>query len=72
MESKCSIAIYYNVFILTIVLLVQKQAYELGILHCDCSLHNAMIGDLGHGMLIDWEFAVNIMPDNKYHILVER
>ncbi|KAG1722132.1 uncharacterized protein EDB91DRAFT_1256195 [Suillus paluster] len=43
------------------ILKIQKLAVEQNrVLHHDCSLNNAMIGDDGngsHGMSIDWEFA---------------
>ncbi|KAG0692724.1 hypothetical protein DFH29DRAFT_1008204 [Suillus ampliporus] len=45
------------------ILKIQKFAVEQKhILHRDCSLNNAMIGDDDgpQGMLIDWEFAVDI------------
>lgn len=49
---------------------VQRQAVESRkVLHCDSSLNNAMIeddGDGSHGMLIDWEFAVDIVEGEEY------
>jgi hypothetical protein len=49
---------------------VQRQAVELRkVLHRDSSLNNAMIeddGDGSHGMLIDWEFAVDIVEGEQY------
>ncbi|KAG2359800.1 hypothetical protein BDR07DRAFT_1378415 [Suillus spraguei] len=45
----------------------EEEAHHRGILHRDCSLHNAMIEDVnGNGMLIDWEFAVAVTSNNKY------
>ncbi|KAG2133726.1 hypothetical protein DEU56DRAFT_913842 [Suillus clintonianus] len=51
------------------ILKVQKFAVEQRhILHRDCSLNNAMIGDDDGGMLIDWEFAVDIVRGDKYSV----
>ncbi|KAG1737280.1 hypothetical protein EDB19DRAFT_1909804 [Suillus lakei] len=53
------------------IVAIEQKAHAQGILHCDCSLHNAMIKDANGnslGMLIDWEFAVAITPENKYAI----
>jgi hypothetical protein len=59
-------------FTLTTSLLVQRQAHTLRVLHRDPSLHNAMIEDVDDGssvgMLIDWEFAVDITPNDCYTI----
>ncbi|KAG1901626.1 uncharacterized protein F5891DRAFT_1187500 [Suillus fuscotomentosus] len=44
---------------------------ERGILHCDCSLYNAMImgePNDSRGLLIDWEFAVFITSNDEYTI----
>ncbi|KAG1781323.1 hypothetical protein EV702DRAFT_1193504 [Suillus placidus] len=53
-------------------LLVQKTVVEEHkILHCNCSLNNAMILDdldISKWFLIDWEFAVRITADNQYPI----
>jgi len=58
--------------LVTYPLSVQRTAVEeREILHRDGSLNNTMIGDDGngsHGMLIDWEFAVDINGDDKYTI----
>ncbi|KAG2080125.1 uncharacterized protein F5147DRAFT_784509 [Suillus discolor] len=54
-----------------IVKIQQTAVEDRGILHCDCSLNNAMIEDDGdgtHGLLIDWEFAVHIYAGQKYVI----
>ncbi|KAG1814424.1 uncharacterized protein BJ212DRAFT_1300706 [Suillus subaureus] len=54
-----------------IVTPVQQEVHQQGILHHDCSLHNAMIKDADGnslGMLIDWEFTVTITPENTYTI----
>ncbi|KAG2352398.1 hypothetical protein BDR07DRAFT_1384318 [Suillus spraguei] len=49
------------------IVTIQQEAHKRGVLHRDCSLHNAMIEDaVGNGMLIDWEFAVVITSDNRY------
>ncbi|KAG1843582.1 hypothetical protein DFJ58DRAFT_731528 [Suillus subalutaceus] len=54
------------------IMKIQKQAVEQNqVLHHDCSLNNAMIEDDGsgsHGMLIDWEFAVEIIQGNQYGV----
>ncbi|KAG2106248.1 uncharacterized protein F5147DRAFT_653992 [Suillus discolor] len=55
------------------IIIIQCTAVEeRKVLHCDCSLNNAMIVDLlgggSRGFLIDWEFAVRINPDLKYAI----
>ncbi|KAG1812776.1 uncharacterized protein BJ212DRAFT_1482851 [Suillus subaureus] len=54
------------------IVIIQRTAVEEHrILHCNCSLNNAMILDdldLSKGFLIDWEFAVHIAADNKYPI----
>ncbi|KAG1841580.1 hypothetical protein F4604DRAFT_1540878, partial [Suillus subluteus] len=45
------------------IVAIQQEAHTRGILHRDCSLHNAIIEDADGrslGMLIDWEFAVVI------------
>ncbi|KAG1867002.1 hypothetical protein C8R48DRAFT_772192 [Suillus tomentosus] len=50
---------------------VQQEAHARGILHRDCSLNNAIIEDADDdslGMLIDWEFAVLVTPENNYAI----
>ncbi|KAG1765881.1 hypothetical protein EV702DRAFT_1204407 [Suillus placidus] len=48
----------------------QRQAAESHkVLHRDSSLNNVMIeddGDGSHGMLIDWEFAVDIVEGEQY------
>lgn len=54
-----------------IVKIQQTAVEERGILHCDCSVNNAMIEDDGNGtngLLIDWEFAVHIHAGQKYVI----
>ncbi|KAG1895577.1 uncharacterized protein F5891DRAFT_1194099 [Suillus fuscotomentosus] len=55
------------------IIKIQKQAVEQNrVLHRDCSLNNAMIEDDGdgtHGMLIDWEFAVEIVRGNQAQYL---
>ncbi|KAG2091185.1 uncharacterized protein F5147DRAFT_657969 [Suillus discolor] len=54
------------------IIKIQKQAVEQNrVLHHDCSLNNAMIEDNGdgtHGMLIDWEFAVEIVRGDQYGV----
>ncbi|KAG1881761.1 hypothetical protein C8R48DRAFT_14599 [Suillus tomentosus] len=49
---------------------IQRKAVEKRkVLHRDASLNNAMIeddGDGSHGMLIDWEFAVDIVEGEQY------
>ncbi|KAG2047668.1 hypothetical protein BDR06DRAFT_1013678 [Suillus hirtellus] len=54
------------------IIKIQKQAVEQNqVLHCNCSLNNAMIEDDGdgtHGMLIDWEFAVEIVQGDQYGV----
>ncbi|KAG1855878.1 hypothetical protein C8R48DRAFT_776246 [Suillus tomentosus] len=54
------------------IIKIQKQAVEQNwVLHRDCSLNNAMIEDDGdgtHGMLIDWEFAVEIVRGDQYGV----
>ncbi|KAG2046225.1 hypothetical protein BDR06DRAFT_1014910 [Suillus hirtellus] len=50
---------------------VQQEAHARGILHRNCSLNNAIIEDADDdslGMLIDWEFAVLVTPENNYAI----
>ncbi|KAG1890837.1 hypothetical protein F4604DRAFT_1949197 [Suillus subluteus] len=53
-----------------IVSIQKKAVQDRGILHRDCSLYNTMIEDKddgsSNGMLIDWEFAVRILPDDHY------
>ena len=69
--SKCLVELCKSIELM-FLLLVQKVAVEeRKILHCDCSLNNAMILDdldISKGFLIDWEFAVRITADNKYPI----
>ncbi|KAG1812037.1 hypothetical protein EV424DRAFT_1264846, partial [Suillus variegatus] len=46
-----------------IVIVQHTAVLERNVLHCDCSLYNAMIVDElddSKGLLIDWEFAVFI------------
>ncbi|KAG1878543.1 hypothetical protein C8R48DRAFT_768105 [Suillus tomentosus] len=53
------------------IAIVQRMAVERGILHCDCSLYNAMImgePNDSRGLLIDWEFAVFITSNDEYTI----
>ncbi|KAG1905173.1 uncharacterized protein F5891DRAFT_1183111 [Suillus fuscotomentosus] len=54
------------------IIKIQKQVVEQNwVLHRDCSLNNGMIEDDGdgtHGMLIDWEFAVDIVRGNQYSV----
>ncbi|KAG1846444.1 hypothetical protein F4604DRAFT_1936431 [Suillus subluteus] len=50
---------------------IQRQAVEKHkVLHHDASLNNAMIkeddGDGSHGMLVDWEFTVDIVEGEQY------
>jgi len=50
---------------------VQKEAVGKGILHCDISPFNVLIKDLVNeiqGMLIDWEFAVEITFEQEYGV----
>ena len=50
---------------------VQKEAVGKGILHCNVSPFNVLIEDLVNkiqGMLIDWEFAVEITFEQEYGI----
>jgi len=50
---------------------VQKEAVAKGILHRDVSPFNVLIDDSAdefQGMLIDWEFAVEITVRQKYSI----
>ncbi|KAG2131763.1 hypothetical protein DEU56DRAFT_757462 [Suillus clintonianus] len=53
------------------IVAIQQEAHRWGILHRNCSLHNAMIEDANGnslGMLINWEFTVTITPENTYAI----
>lgn len=51
-----------------------EHAAEVGILHRDCSLNNAMIEDLedgtssSRGLLLDWEFGVEVNEENSYNV----
>lgn len=70
---SCKVSIIYcDIRAFTDLPLVQKQAVEQHkVLHRDCSLFNAMIGDNGsgtYGMLIDWEFAVRILKNESYTV----
>ena len=50
---------------------VQKEAVAKGILHRDISPFNVLIDDSAdefQGMLIDWEFTVEITVQQKYNI----
>ncbi|KAG1720477.1 hypothetical protein EDB19DRAFT_1917944 [Suillus lakei] len=54
------------------IVIVQHIVVEdCGVLHCDCSLNNAMIEDDDNGtngLLINWEFTVHIDMGRKYTI----
>ncbi|KAG2340003.1 hypothetical protein BDR05DRAFT_950786 [Suillus weaverae] len=57
------------------IVIVQRTAVEEHkVLHCNCSLNNAMIIDQleggSRGILIDWKFAMRINSDLKYVIRV--
>jgi hypothetical protein len=51
---------------------VLEQAAALNVLHQDCSLHNVTIEDLdgggSHGLLLDWEFGVEVNEAKKYSV----
>ncbi|KAG1823483.1 uncharacterized protein BJ212DRAFT_1296105 [Suillus subaureus] len=60
------------------IICIIPAASDCGVVHCDCSLHNAMIEDLPGGIqgcLINWEFAINVSNthcDNNTHSILTR
>ncbi|KAG1796319.1 uncharacterized protein HD556DRAFT_1441626 [Suillus plorans] len=56
------------------IVIVQCMAVDHDILHCDCSLYNAMIMEglnNSRRLLIDWEFAVFITSNDKYSMVAQ-
>ncbi|KAF9218727.1 hypothetical protein BS17DRAFT_770497 [Gyrodon lividus] len=52
-------------------LVLCEAVKEQGVLHWDCSMNNAMIEDNedgSHGLLLDWEFSVQITKLGRYKL----